>query len=527
MEIEPGIEEAASMPDVIVSVATHNHGGIAEDTFFNETAAAQINAQRPIMDIRASLSMPTSTPFPMNHEDGDSAASHAGTLKNTPQSASATDESSFVDMASATDSLPTNQTQLNENASVQNTEDLGTDSSSPPPDGKGDSLPSRASRSKKTTKMKRKPKPSNPRKKARRRKDKQEKQEGQEERQEHFRALRKELADDGPTVQESVDDQLEDLTDELNILEGEMSKLNRILKKRPLNKDELQKREELRENSTKVRKEIQDLEMSKRSESAPKNTLSKTAREFWARKHAAGPKEIWKMANKITGNKRKRGKDNDEDDPVAKKHKGGSNADVQDSRQALAKALGIQDQQEISLENKTKLFQQLSSKKTRGPGTDPGARDQLQVLKHATSSFGQRGCSLQRERSDNSLNLFRWKISSFKSLLYNHQVVGVSWMLGREFSPQPPYGGILGDTMGLGKTVQILACMAHNPPLLEEYPDGHPYKTKATLIIAPASALNQWKNEILIHTCFKPAYIYKRSGSRVADKSLWMTTDIV
>ncbi|KAK1825689.1 SNF2 family N-terminal domain-containing protein [Podospora conica] len=121
----------------------------------------------------------------------------------------------------------------------------------------------------------------------------------------------------------------------------------------------------------------------------------------------------------------------------------------------------------------------------------------------------------------------RWKINSFKSQLYNHQVVGVSWMLSREFSPETPHGGILGDAMGLGKTVQILACMAHNRQHPDECPDDHKDKTKATLIIAPASALNQWKNEILIHTHFKPAYIYKRTGSQTVDKSLWMTTDIV
>lgn len=531
MKIEPGIEEAAPMPDAVASVATHTHG---EDTSLNETAAAQIKSQSPIMDTPVSLSMPTITPFPMNHDDGDCAASHADTLKNTPQSTPATDESSFVGMTSATDRLSSKQTQSNENASVQNTEDLGTNSSRPLPDGKGDHLPSRASRSKRTTKKN--PKPAEARKKPHHKQEKQGGQEKREERDERFRKLRKELADDGGTVQDNDDEHLKDLTEDFKICEGELLKLNRTYKQGPLTQDELRDIDELPDAIAKLRKDIHDLEMSKRS--APKNTLPKTAREFWERLHAAGPKESLAFAKKIRGTKRKRGQDTT-GAPGGKKHKGGSKTvrwgenkagdtdDGQDSRQALAKALGIQDQQDISLENKTKLFQQLTSKKARGSVTDPRAKDQLQVLKHATSSFGFKGCSLEKEKSSVALNLMRWRIKSFKSQLYNHQVVGVSWMLSREFSPLPPHGGILSDAMGLGKTVQILACMAHNPPLVQEYPEDHEYKTRATLIIAPASAINQWRSEIEVHTTFKPVLIYKKTGAASMDRDLWMKTSIV
>lgn len=535
MKIEPGNDEAASMLDAIVHVATlAPHGGIAEDTPLKVTDAAQTNSQSPIMDSPVSLSVPSSAGFQMKHDDGDSAASHADTLTTTPQSAPVTDESSFVGMTSAMDGLRTKQTPSNGNASAQNTENLGTNSSSPPPDSKGDHPPSRASRSKRTTKKKSKPTEAS--KKPRRRQEQQGGQENREERDERFRKLRKELADDGGTVQDDVDEHLKDLIEDLKICEGELSKLNRTFKQGPLTQNELRDMDELPETIAKLRKEIHDLEMSKKS--APKHTFAKTAREFWERSHAAGPKENLALAKKITGTKRKRGKDTT-GAPGGKKPKGGSKtvrwgennagdtADVQDSRQALAKALGIQDQQEISLENKTKLFQQLTSKKAPGPGTDPRAKDQLHVLKHATSSFGFKVCSLEKEKSNVALNLLRWQIKGFKSQLYNHQVVGVSWMLSREFSPLPPHGGILSDAMGLGKTVQILACMAHNPPLPQEYPEDHEYKTRATLIIAPASAIKQWRSEIEVHTAFKPVFIYKKTGATSMDRELWMKTSIV
>ncbi|KAG8885314.1 hypothetical protein FRB98_001853 [Tulasnella sp. 332] len=56
-------------------------------------------------------------------------------------------------------------------------------------------------------------------------------------------------------------------------------------------------------------------------------------------------------------------------------------------------------------------------------------------------------------------------------------------------------GGILADDMGLGKTVQAIALMAVNPPDLEAK-DQRDDRRKATLIVAPAALLDQWRDEI-------------------------------
>lgn len=418
-------------------------------------------------------------------------------------------------------------------AHARNDEDLDISASEPLRDGKGDRLPRRASHARKAKPKKRQKagtqKPVKRHKKTQR----------NLKREKYYRNLRKELVDDEETAQDRDEERLKDLNEELKISEVDLIKLDRAMKKRPLSQKELHEANELRVSIPSLQKQIQDLENSMSKKTAPRYTRAKNAREYWARQHAAGLKDTLKRADKITGNKRKRGKNATEAQPSEKKSRGesktvrwgdnhaGDTDEVQDSRQALAKALGIQDQQDPSLINKTVMFQQLASMKCSGPGADPRAKSQLSMLKDATSSYGFKVCKLEKETSNVALNLMRWRIKSFKSLLYNHQVVGVSWMLGREFSPHLPHGGILSDAMGLGKTVQILACMAHNPPLPEEYPAGDKYKSRATLIIVPASAISQWKNEINVHTHFDDAYIYKKSASRTVPRSMWMKADIV
>ena len=68
-------------------------------------------------------------------------------------------------------------------------------------------------------------------------------------------------------------------------------------------------------------------------------------------------------------------------------------------------------------------------------------------------------------------------------------------MLTRELGLQAPFGGLLADAMGLGKTLQTLATMVGNPPSKEHIKA----KTKATLIVLPSSAIRQWQDEISTH----------------------------
>lgn len=70
--------------------------------------------------------------------------------------------------------------------------------------------------------------------------------------------------------------------------------------------------------------------------------------------------------------------------------------------------------------------------------------------------------------------------------LMPHQIIGVQWMVQMERGKHR--GGILADSMGLGKTIQATATIVANPPTDP--------RCKTTLIVAPLALLEQWKLEI-------------------------------
>lgn len=132
-----------------------------------------------------------------------------------------------------------------------------------------------------------------------------------------------------------------------------------------------------------------------------------------------------------------------------------------------------------------------------------------------------------------------------ESSLYNHQIVGVSWMLGQEFSPAPPFGGILADQMGtrsfqltlsvvlplanlfsylgLGKTVQVLATIVSNPPSEEDIKAG----SHATLIVAPSAAILQWLRELEKHCTEEAIGTWHHYRSQSMGDKLWKKADVL
>jgi len=86
-------------------------------------------------------------------------------------------------------------------------------------------------------------------------------------------------------------------------------------------------------------------------------------------------------------------------------------------------------------------------------------------------------------------------------------------MVSRELSLQAPYGGLLADGMGLGKTVQTIACMVGNPPTTDDIQRG----ITATLIVAPSSIISQWIEELTLHTEPKtfPKVLHYKSSMKI------------
>lgn len=69
--------------------------------------------------------------------------------------------------------------------------------------------------------------------------------------------------------------------------------------------------------------------------------------------------------------------------------------------------------------------------------------------------------------------------------LKSFQLEGLDWMMRQEKTPYK--GGLLGDEMGMGKTIQAVSL------LMSDYPVGKP-----SLVVVPPVALMQWQSEIKV-----------------------------
>ncbi|KAI3394270.1 hypothetical protein diail_2973 [Diaporthe ilicicola] len=105
--------------------------------------------------------------------------------------------------------------------------------------------------------------------------------------------------------------------------------------------------------------------------------------------------------------------------------------------------------------------------------------------------------------------------------LTGHQRIGLTWLIDQEMD-RKKRGGLLADTMGLGKTVQALS-------LILAHKSADP-KRKATLIVAPLALLRQWEQEI--SNKVKPPYklrtmVFHGPGCKSVTVSQLLDHDIV
>jgi SNF2 family DNA or RNA helicase len=104
-----------------------------------------------------------------------------------------------------------------------------------------------------------------------------------------------------------------------------------------------------------------------------------------------------------------------------------------------------------------------------------------------------------------------YKLEGMKTLVYGYQLVNIDWIMKQECLPEDPYGGILADGMGLGKTIQMIAAMTQNPPLPKDY---EPFiqignNPGQNLLICPKAAVMQWKLEIEAHAEDLSVHLYQ------------------
>ncbi|OGM42836.1 DNA excision repair protein Rad16 [Aspergillus bombycis] len=91
--------------------------------------------------------------------------------------------------------------------------------------------------------------------------------------------------------------------------------------------------------------------------------------------------------------------------------------------------------------------------------------------------------------------------------LKSFQLEGLNWMMRQERSQYK--GGLLGDEMGMGKTIQAVSL------LMSDYPVGQP-----SLVVVPPVALMQWQSEIKEYTNGQlKVLVYHNSNSKVKSLS--------
>ena len=97
---------------------------------------------------------------------------------------------------------------------------------------------------------------------------------------------------------------------------------------------------------------------------------------------------------------------------------------------------------------------------------------------------------------------------SISRKLKSFQLEGLNWMIKQE---QTKYrGGLLGDEMGMGKTIQAVSL------IMSDYPAPKP-----TLVVVPPVALMQWSNEIKDYTDGKlKVVVYHGQNSKVKGMSV-------
>jgi DNA repair protein RAD16 len=74
------------------------------------------------------------------------------------------------------------------------------------------------------------------------------------------------------------------------------------------------------------------------------------------------------------------------------------------------------------------------------------------------------------------------------------QLEGLNWMTRQEKTQYR--GGLLGDEMGMGKTIQAVSL------IMSDYPAGKP-----SLVVVPPVALMQWQSEIKVFSTYLNACI--------------------
>ncbi|KAI1176782.1 P-loop containing nucleoside triphosphate hydrolase protein [Nemania sp. FL0916] len=127
-------------------------------------------------------------------------------------------------------------------------------------------------------------------------------------------------------------------------------------------------------------------------------------------------------------------------------------------------------------------------------------------LEEALCLFGDK---IERESQEDDCARPLFRVKGMNAKMRDYQVVGAAFMVRQERLRNDHRGSIIADEMGIGKTVQAIACFLAHPPSKKAETNGQ----GCTLIIAPNQALlSQWIKELVTHGNQDPDDICKYIG---------------
>ena len=103
-----------------------------------------------------------------------------------------------------------------------------------------------------------------------------------------------------------------------------------------------------------------------------------------------------------------------------------------------------------------------------------------------------------------------WRVTT---PLKPHQVEGVQFLQRRESTAGDRKGALVGDVMGLGKTLQFVAHCVREYARAAAGADARGVAPRPTLCVLPKTLLSRWRQEIREHTNLADKCVYIHHGS--------------
>ncbi|EHK20841.1 uncharacterized protein TRIVIDRAFT_123065, partial [Trichoderma virens Gv29-8] len=259
--------------------------------------------------------------------------------------------------------------------------------------------------------------------------------------------------------------------------------------------------------------------VKKNKSEQPRRKIALNAREYVARLHEKEDKKYAKRLqreSKKSGEKRpgKRKLTGDDAEPrKTLKTANGTFLSIAKDSSSISDGSSLLPMEPIQANTHAQQFAQLRAAQLKSQipqNCDTRRKNtQNQDLREAVSLFGYK-----RVEAENG----RWKLKGMETALESYQLTAVAWMVKRELARGKPFGGLLADAMGMGKTVMSLACIVGNQADVEHARDF----CRATLVVVSNKTFGkQWEEEAQKH-CKAPikdkVFMYDPTYGGLVDK---------